>query len=105
MIDFWISLKREDVLGQLGWKRLAGLRVLQVPVLDGILQKWNMFLRSQEDLEGLPAAEAPGGQGRYARGFEVIPGGLQAVLAAGDLPYPGYGRVVTLNEECWSRGG
>lgn len=27
-IDFWIGLKREDVLGQLGWKRLAGLRVL-----------------------------------------------------------------------------
>lgn len=64
-----------------------------------------MLLGTQEDLEGLPAAEAPGGQGGYARGFEVISGGLQAVLAAGDLPYPGYGRVVTLKEECWSRDG
>lgn len=75
-VDFGVGLKREDVSGQVRRKRLGGLGVLEFPVLDRMLQEGNVLLGTEEDLERLPAREASGRQGGYARGFEVVPGRL-----------------------------
>lgn len=84
-------MRRENGLGQLCREVLARLWVFERPVLDGVLQKGHMFLGSQKNLERLPSREASGREGGHAWGLEVVFCGQQGVLAAGDLPYIGYG--------------
>lgn len=103
-INIRIGLQREQVLGKLFGKGLAGLWVPQPPVAHGILQEGNVFFGSEEDFEGFPAGEAAGREGGYAGRSEVVVGlRLEGVLAAGDLPHPGDGLVVHGDKEPYAR--
>jgi hypothetical protein len=84
-----------DVLGE----RLAGVGILQAPVVDCEYDVGHMLLGLEQNLDGLPADKAPGGQGWYGGSLVVISRGLESVLAAKDLPDEGYGLVWGIHEE------
>lgn len=98
-VDLHVCLSGEDIGRQVAWKVLARLRMLQTPVFDRILHERDVLLGAEQYLERLPPREASKGQGGDRGRLKVVVGGLERVLAAGDLPDVGDGRVRHIDEE------
>lgn len=98
-VDLFVCPGGKDGLGKVGREVLSGFRVLQMPVLDGVLKERDMLLRTKQDLQRLPSREASRCERRDGRPGEVVRGGLKGVLAAGDLPDVGDRFVGHIDEE------
>jgi len=85
-IHLCISLGREYGGRQLFWEDVSRLRVPQSPVLDGMLEKGDMFFRPEQNLNRLPSRETPWGKSGDRRRRKVVVGWLKGVLASCYLP-------------------
>lgn len=63
-----------------------------------------MFLGRKQDLNGLPAHKSFQRQGRDRRLFEVVPGRLEGMLAAENLPNVGYRFVWGVDKQFCATG-
>lgn len=53
-----IGLEGKGFFGEVGMEGFAGVRMLEAPVLHGILDEGHMFFWTEEDFNRLPAHKA-----------------------------------------------
>lgn len=103
--DAWVGLGRKGRGSEVCWKRFAGIRVCQFPVLDRVDNEGHMLFGSEQNLDGLPANEAAqcqggdGGRVKVPGRIVVAVGSFERVAAAKDLPYVGDGFVWSVDKE------